>query len=56
MTEDWGDAEWEGYARQAKAREIAGAPLNKYDREALRRFPNPPMLGPHGYGPPRVCP
>lgn len=36
------DAEWEGAARMAKARERAGIPLNGLDREALERCPVPP--------------
>jgi len=38
---DWGDAEWEGRSRMAKARRAAnrGVVADLIDREALRRFP-----------------
>ena len=31
---------WEGLARMAGARMVAGHPLDRFDEEALRRFPD----------------
>ncbi|MBP7594326.1 MAG: hypothetical protein KA755_01605 [Candidatus Microthrix sp.] len=40
--------EWQGLARQARARDLAGVELTALDREALEMYPNPPsgLLGP----------
>lgn len=49
-TSTWGPADWEGYARQATARQTAGVPLNDLDRRALDMYPDPAMVGEPGYG------
>jgi hypothetical protein len=43
------DACWEGRARMALARQASGQEMNRIDREALRRFPTPPLVGAPGY-------
>lgn len=42
----WTPDDWLGRARTARARELAGSPLNRLDLEALTRHPNPPMTQP----------
>lgn len=37
-----GPEEWQGRARLARARALAGLELNETDRAALRSYPNPP--------------
>ena len=37
----WGKDQWEGKARMAQTRVALGEKPDRWDQEALRRFPNP---------------